>query len=138
MRGKLNVQFHSEEGIDAGGVTREWYQARTCAAHSTIHSCHTLPYALRAVQKSKRGALPHSTPCRCHTLPFPVYSINKHLRALHARAAGRLPCLHRPPTAVLMAPVQGEWCGKTSMPEHAGAQAHDMRVPAPGALAAVS
>ncbi|EIE20172.1 HECT-domain-containing protein [Coccomyxa subellipsoidea C-169] len=26
MRGKLSVQFHSEEGIDAGGVTREWYQ----------------------------------------------------------------------------------------------------------------
>ena len=28
MRGKLSVQFHSEEGIDAGGVTREWYQVR--------------------------------------------------------------------------------------------------------------
>ena len=26
MRGKLNIQFRGEEGIDAGGVTREWYQ----------------------------------------------------------------------------------------------------------------
>merc|ERR1711959_46411 len=26
MRGKLNIQFRGEEGIDAGGVTREWFQ----------------------------------------------------------------------------------------------------------------
>lgn len=32
MRGKLSVQFHSEEGIDAGGVTREWYQVPLSAA----------------------------------------------------------------------------------------------------------
>ena len=25
MQGKLTVQFHGEEGIDAGGVSREWY-----------------------------------------------------------------------------------------------------------------
>lgn len=25
--GKLNVKFHGEEGVDAGGVTREWYSA---------------------------------------------------------------------------------------------------------------
>ena len=25
MRGKLNIAFRGEEGIDAGGVTREWY-----------------------------------------------------------------------------------------------------------------
>ncbi len=31
MRGKLSVVFHGEEGIDAGGVSREWYQVR--------HSC---------------------------------------------------------------------------------------------------
>ena len=40
MRGKLNVQFHSEEGIDAGGVTREWYQVSAvlrCA--SGHHHC---------------------------------------------------------------------------------------------------
>ncbi len=23
--GKLSVKFHEEEGVDAGGVTREWY-----------------------------------------------------------------------------------------------------------------
>ncbi|KAM2244415.1 hypothetical protein ACFXTI_005487 [Malus domestica] len=26
MKGRLNVQFQGEEGIDAGGLTREWYQ----------------------------------------------------------------------------------------------------------------
>ncbi|CAI5971390.1 unnamed protein product, partial [Closterium sp. NIES-65] len=26
LRGRLNVHFQGEEGIDAGGVTREWYQ----------------------------------------------------------------------------------------------------------------
>jgi E3 ubiquitin-protein ligase HUWE1 len=26
MRYKLSVQFTGEEGIDAGGVSREWYQ----------------------------------------------------------------------------------------------------------------
>ena len=26
MRGKLTVHFQGEEGIDAGGLTREWYQ----------------------------------------------------------------------------------------------------------------
>lgn len=33
MQGKLQVAFHGEEGIDAGGVTREWYQVR----HSLCH-----------------------------------------------------------------------------------------------------
>lgn len=28
MRGKLSVSFVGEEGIDAGGVSREWYQVR--------------------------------------------------------------------------------------------------------------
>ena len=26
MRGRLNVQFQGEDGVDAGGLTREWYQ----------------------------------------------------------------------------------------------------------------
>lgn len=29
--GKLNVRFHGEEGVDAGGVTREWFQVLTRA-----------------------------------------------------------------------------------------------------------
>ena len=29
MRGKLTVHFQGEEGIDAGGLTREWYQVHT-------------------------------------------------------------------------------------------------------------
>ena len=28
MRGKLVVHFQNEEGIDAGGVSREWFQVR--------------------------------------------------------------------------------------------------------------
>ena len=36
MQGKLTVAFHGEEGIDAGGVTREWYQVGAC--------CHTFPF----------------------------------------------------------------------------------------------
>ncbi|KAK0635031.1 hypothetical protein B0T17DRAFT_27906 [Bombardia bombarda] len=27
--GKLNIRFHGEEGVDAGGVTREWFQVLT-------------------------------------------------------------------------------------------------------------
>ena len=27
MRGKLNIEFYDEEGVDAGGVTREWFLA---------------------------------------------------------------------------------------------------------------
>jgi hypothetical protein len=30
MRGKLSVAFVGEEGIDAGGVSREWYQVQHC------------------------------------------------------------------------------------------------------------
>lgn len=32
MRAKLSVAFVGEEGIDAGGVSREWYQVRTRGA----------------------------------------------------------------------------------------------------------
>ena len=32
MRGKLTVHFQGEEGIDAGGLTREWYQVDHCNA----------------------------------------------------------------------------------------------------------
>ena len=38
MQGKLTVAFHGEEGIDAGGVTREWYQVGLCL--------HTHPFRL--------------------------------------------------------------------------------------------
>ena len=31
---KLSVQFQGEEGIDAGGVSREWYQV-SCSTHPT-------------------------------------------------------------------------------------------------------
>lgn len=34
MKWKLSVQFQGEEGIDAGGVTREWYQV--CPFHARL------------------------------------------------------------------------------------------------------
>jgi len=39
MRWKLSVQFQGEEGIDAGGVTREWYQARARRERSPPPRC---------------------------------------------------------------------------------------------------
>lgn len=35
MRGKLSVSFIGEEGIDAGGVSREWYQVTSTPAPPT-------------------------------------------------------------------------------------------------------
>ena len=40
MQGKLTVAFHGEEGIDAGGVSREWYQVS--ASPLTFSSCFCL------------------------------------------------------------------------------------------------
>ena len=34
MRMKLSVQFQGEEGIDAGGVSREWYQVCFTSTYS--------------------------------------------------------------------------------------------------------
>lgn len=39
MQGKLHVVFHGEEGVDAGGVTREWYQV-SCA-HTSLPLQHS-------------------------------------------------------------------------------------------------
>ena len=36
MRMKLSVQFQGEEGIDAGGVSREWYQVSTSTLSSGV------------------------------------------------------------------------------------------------------
>jgi hypothetical protein len=37
MRGKLQVNFHGEEGVDAGGLTREWYVL--CSIGLPFFSC---------------------------------------------------------------------------------------------------
>ena len=42
MQGKLTVAFHGEEGIDAGGVSREWYQVITRCCSGGSHE----PYRL--------------------------------------------------------------------------------------------
>ena len=39
MRMKLSVQFQGEEGIDAGGVSREWYQVCFALAHKPCMLC---------------------------------------------------------------------------------------------------
>lgn len=38
MRMKLSVQFQGEEGIDAGGVSREWYQVQLYLSSSHLTS----------------------------------------------------------------------------------------------------
>lgn len=47
MRAKLNVTFAREEGIDAGGVTREWYQVRCGFLCGCVCTC-TLPVTASA------------------------------------------------------------------------------------------
>lgn len=39
--GKLNVRFHNEEGVDAGGVTREWFQVLTRAMFDPNYALFT-------------------------------------------------------------------------------------------------
>ena len=39
MRAKLSVHFQGEEGIDAGGVSREWYQVRAWFTPCRLHIC---------------------------------------------------------------------------------------------------
>lgn len=39
--GKLNVRFHGEEGVDAGGVTREWFQVLTRAMFDPNYALFT-------------------------------------------------------------------------------------------------
>jgi hypothetical protein len=39
MRAKLSVAFVGEEGIDAGGVSREWYQVRAGPPQLRLASC---------------------------------------------------------------------------------------------------
>lgn len=59
MRMKLSVQFQGEEGIDAGGVSREWYQvtsSRTCSRCMPGHPASSGVSASSA-EKSSLGDL---------------------------------------------------------------------------------
>ena len=38
---KLSVQFQGEEGIDAGGVSREWYQVSQASSCKQASCCST-------------------------------------------------------------------------------------------------
>ena len=59
MRWKLSVQFQGEEGIDAGGVTREWYQARPAHPAPTLTlSVDALHRACSAPQRSRSPCMP--------------------------------------------------------------------------------
>ena len=42
MQGKLTVAFHGEEGIDAGGVSREWYQVITRCCYGDSQESYRL------------------------------------------------------------------------------------------------
>jgi hypothetical protein len=45
MRGKLSVAFVGEEGIDAGGVSREWYQVRGAGGAGWPAGCFRVGWA---------------------------------------------------------------------------------------------
>ena len=53
MRMKLSVQFQGEEGIDAGGVSREWYQVRSDECLRCLTEGGLLPCDLNK-QRNKR------------------------------------------------------------------------------------
>jgi hypothetical protein len=52
LKYKLSVQFSGEEGIDAGGVSREWYQVRWRGGLSCwdLHACLMTPTAVNRLQ----------------------------------------------------------------------------------------
>jgi len=56
MKGKLTVVFNGEEGIDAGGVSREWY---TILAKEMFNAdyCLFTPTADSAYQPNKDSAI---------------------------------------------------------------------------------
>ncbi len=78
MRWKLSVQFQGEEGIDAGGVTREWYQARARRPHAGRSRAEFTP-----CRHSERICTARVRPCRARW------------RARQPRAASRAACAPR-------------------------------------------
>lgn len=43
--GKLNIRFYEEEGVDAGGVTREWFQVLTKQMFNPDYALWCKPFA---------------------------------------------------------------------------------------------
>ena len=65
MRMKLSVQFQGEEGIDAGGVSREWYQVTVM--HPWLHA------SLSSRAQDRR----HTLGCHCG-IHYGCQSMNYH------------------------------------------------------------
>ena len=53
LRGKLDVMFENEDGVDGGGLTREWYSLLMREVRSSINLCRAWPsigYTLYSIQ----------------------------------------------------------------------------------------
>ena len=52
LRGKLDVMFENEDGVDGGGLTREWYSLLMREVISSINLCRAKPcigYAIHSI-----------------------------------------------------------------------------------------
>lgn len=70
MRGKLSVAFVGEEGIDAGGVSREWYQVRGAGCGCVGgQACSVACSLLHALACCRNCALGHDVRAAASCLP---------------------------------------------------------------------
>lgn len=77
MRAKLNVTFAREEGIDAGGVTREWYQVRTlCCMVSRVSRVQHIRVAICTSAVSAQTLTPHRVSPRTQVMAREIFNPN--------------------------------------------------------------
>ena len=67
MQGKLTVAFHGEEGIDAGGVSREWYQVRLPLSTLSLHCISALTW-LQLASAGRLFQQVNGLNCECNFL----------------------------------------------------------------------
>lgn len=66
MRAKLSVQFQGEEGIDAGGVSREWFQVRIAAFCRLLKCCDCPPLHCKLSPLQDEAACEHPPAASYH------------------------------------------------------------------------
>jgi hypothetical protein len=60
LRGKLRIEFEGEEGMDAGGLTREWFQILSKEIFNENYALFTLSASGNTYQPNKNGLKIHS------------------------------------------------------------------------------